>query len=82
MVRLFVGILYFSYKWPDTQKLGILAYLEKGGSYILVSMYTPSNHRSIYSYALDRVFLWCQIARATLTVKYSLNPDLVQATPM
>ena len=37
-------------------------------SYILVSMHTPSNHRCIYSYALDRVFLWCQIARANLTV--------------
>ena len=45
-------------------------------------MHTPSNHRSIYSYALDRVFLWWQIARATLTVNGSLNPDLIQATAM
>ena len=41
-------------------------------------MHTPSNHRCIYSYALDRVFLWCQIARATVTVNLSLNPDLVE----
>ena len=47
-------------------------------SCILVSMHTPSNHRCIYSYALDRVFLWCQIARATVTVTGSLNSDLVQ----
>ena len=51
-------------------------------SCILVSMHTPSNHQCIYSYALDRVFLWCQIAHATITVMGSLNPDLVEATPM
>ena len=54
-----------------------LAYSEKGGSYILVV--TASSHLlAIYNYAVDMVFLWCQIAHATVTVMGSLNPDLVQ----
>ena len=55
---------------------------KRGKLYIGINVHTPFNHQCIYSYALDRVFLWCQIAHATLTVKGSLNPDLVQATPM
>ena len=33
---------------------------------------------AIYNYAVDIVSLWCQIARASVTVTSSLNPDLVQ----
>ena len=37
---------------------------------------------TIYNYAVDIVSLWCQIAHASVTVIQSLNPDLVEATPM
>ena len=33
---------------------------------------------AIYNYAVDIVSLWCQIACASVTVTYSLNPDLVE----